>query len=480
LDFINSRPPLLRAGIWALVFMGCLGAVVSLATAIKRNWDSRVEDPNRHLYYNYFSGTRTKAVRAIRKEYFELLFSNLWNKSCIYYWVHSFGELALKSRIIGMLAAAPYLAFGVVAVIEFIIKIIAGVLLAIVLIPLELIVYAVAKAIALIACPIASAVSTAQLKSQHCTDCYAEFKKPVMRCPKCGVEHEYISPGEYGLFFARCTCGKLLKIMPRHQQNYSFECPECHAPIAANRNRQTFIGVVAGDGAWESTFIRDLRRDLEAANVGEGRTIAKMGDMSLIASTDPAYPDPSSDPRDAGAVALCCDRRFEHLTTSLVLYALPSDRILNDSFSKSPLLMGQLDGIAFIMDTTKRASGSSAEDQPEREMENIVSLFIQKFQTIKGMKVNHLSPVNVAIAVIGEDSPTGDEASYCERLLDEHGYGHAVAQLQSVFKNIRFFAADKGSVDGVFGPEVMPGMIAWLTRGSRDTAAGMLIKSGKV
>lgn len=481
ISFINSRPTLLREGIRLLIFLGCLGAIVSLVVAIRRNWNSRLRDEKHDLCYGYFSGTRTNIVRLTRAEYFDLLFSNLWNKSCVYYWVHCFGELTLRSRIIGILAAAPYLAFGVIAVIEFIIKIVAGLALAIALIPAELILYIAAKIIVLIIRPIASAVSTAQLKTQRCLDCYAEFKKPIMKCPNCGVDHEYISPGQYGLFFARCTCGRLLKIMPRHQQNYSFKCPDCYEPIAANRNRQTFIGVVAGVGAWESTFGHDLRKAIDAAAAREGTMVSVMGSPRMISLTDPVYPEPNSDPHDAESVALCCKRRFEHLTTSLVLHAFPTQRILDDNFAKSPLLMGQLDGIVFIIDVTKKPRSSSIEDQPEREMECIISLFIQKFHTMKGTKPNRLSSVRVSIAVVDDGLPAGasrgnGDQAYCEQLLFKHGYGHAVAQLRSAFKNIMFFVADKNAPDGVFGPEIQSEMIAWLTKGSRDAASEMLAK----
>lgn len=483
IGFINGRPPLLRAGIWLLIGMGCLGVVVSLAMAIKREWNSRLRDEQRKLCYSYFSGSRTSIVRGVRYEYFNLLFSNLWNKLCIYYWVYHFGELTPRSRMIGTFASAAYLALGVVAVIEFIIKIVVGLLLAMVLIPAELIVYFAAKVINLIMHPIASAVSKAQLKTQHCLDCYSEFKKPIMKCPGCNTEHKYISPGQYGLFWGRCTCGKRLQIMPRHQQKYSFECPTCKTPIVANRNRQTFIGVVAGKGAWESTFGCDLRRDLDAVAARERTAISVAGTQKMISLTDPANSSLNCDPTEAESVALCCERRFEHLTTSLVLHALPAQRILNDDFSKSPVLIGQLDGIVFIIDVTKKPV--SIEDQPGREMEEIISLFIQNFYTMKGMRVNRLSSVNAAIVTLADSLPAGvssenGDRAYCEQLLNKHGYGHTLAQIQSAFKNIGFYAADKSAADAVFGPKMMSGMMAWLTKGSKDAAGRMLAKHGSV
>lgn len=478
LEFINAHPAV-KAVILILAAFGCLGVIVSLVTAVIRNRDRRLKNDERGLYYNWFSGTRTATVRAIRSEYFKLLFSNLWNKSCIYYWVHSFGELFVKSRVIGMLAGAPYLVFGAAAIVEFAVKIVVGIALAVVLIPAELIVYAVTKAIALITCPIASGVSKSQLKAQHCLSCYSEFKKPVMKCPGCGAEHEYISPGEYGLFFARCTCGKLMKIMPKYQQNYSFVCPECGSPIAANRNRQTYIGVVAGDGAWEAKFIRDMRRDAEAAFTGARERLFYTGSQGIVNMTDPSAQEPMSDPYDANALALCSDRRLMHCTDSLVFYALPAQRILNESFGRPPLLMGQLDGIALLIDLTKKAVGTSIEDQPEREMEGIVSLFIQQFYSMTGQKANRLSPVNVAVAVIDDGSANADEAD-CMRALDEKGYGPAIAQLQSVFKNIRFFAADKNSVTGAFGPELAARMIPWLSKGCGNAVSGNLAKQAGI
>ena len=475
-SFVNGLHPLLRFTAWFLFSLGCLGVVLSLIEAIRKHWKARLSNAQEKLFYSYFSGTRTKLIRLIRHEYLHLLLSNLWNKACMYYWVHQFGGILLDSRILGALASVPYFVFGITAFIEFIVKIVVGFLLAIILIPMEIILYVVLKAVILLLRPIIAAVSRSQLKTQHCMDCYAKIKKPIMQCPNCGVEHAYIRPGKYGLFYARCSCGKAIHILPKHQQNYAFRCPSCSSKLISNRVRQTYVAVIACSGNLESTFIREMRIQYAAATVGMSKNVQHIGSQRILALTDPFRTSVTIDPADAEELALC--HRHRHSVDSLVLCAIPAGCIRNEQYEKSPLFMEQLDGICILIDLTGNSNTGS---QPGREMSEIVSLFIQQFSTMTGRRANRLSPVKTAVTVIMDISlPKGSSDSavsaFCRDCLQKKGYSAAIEQLESVFTNICYFVLNRKTVGLTFDREYTPRMLSWLLAGYNNTACDLLAK----
>jgi GTPase SAR1 family protein len=111
----------------------------------------------------------------------------------------------------------------------------------------------------------------------HCPNCQSKFNLPVYICPghpdpkdsnifkHCGIEHDRLRPGVYGILNRICDCGKKLPttfMNGRHRLDA--KCPHCgHNIKDGGLHASWCIPVVGGPGSGKTCYINMMMMSLE-------------------------------------------------------------------------------------------------------------------------------------------------------------------------------------------------------------------------
>jgi len=99
----------------------------------------------------------------------------------------------------------------------------------------------------------------------HCPNCQSKFSLPIYICPKCGVKHDRLRPGIYGILYRTCNCGeKLPTIFFNGRHKLEAQCPHCNYNIKDGGLHASWcIPVVGGPNSGKTCYINMAMMSLE-------------------------------------------------------------------------------------------------------------------------------------------------------------------------------------------------------------------------
>ena len=107
--------------------------------------------------------------------------------------------------------------------------------------------------------------------SNHCPVCQNRFNMPLYICPNCGIEHDRLHPGYYGVLKRICNCGiKLPTTFFNGRQKLEAQCPlpDCKCNIKDGGLHASWcIPVIGGPSSGKTCYINMLMMSLEKASL---------------------------------------------------------------------------------------------------------------------------------------------------------------------------------------------------------------------
>ena len=106
--------------------------------------------------------------------------------------------------------------------------------------------------------------------SNQCPNCQSKFSLPSYLCP-CGLEHDLLTPGKYGIFKRECNCGNLLPTtFLNGREKLQAKCPECGHSISEGGLQSSWcIPVVGGPSSGKTCYINMTMMSLQ--NISESK-----------------------------------------------------------------------------------------------------------------------------------------------------------------------------------------------------------------
>jgi hypothetical protein len=105
--------------------------------------------------------------------------------------------------------------------------------------------------------------------------CYKKIGLPIYICPNCGVKHNNLISGSYGIFRRRCQCeAKLPTLFLFGRNNLPSICPheDCHRPLSSSIGvaRNLHVPIVGGPATGKTSFLMASMHELHRrADSGE-------------------------------------------------------------------------------------------------------------------------------------------------------------------------------------------------------------------
>ena len=297
----------------------------------------------------------------------------------------------------------------------------------------------------------------------RCPECKHVSVVPLFQCPSCGEIHENLTPGPYGIFHVKCSCGKYLPATAFNgRNNLAALCPACKSPLACGFAEQFGIQTAGNTSSGKTTFI--------AAFFHEYKNILPRNIKCSF------YPEDDFKKLDLYFNKGLSDSTTEHnaLMYSIVHkipyhapYQLSFYDIAGEAFQDISSGSGQqiqfkyAEGIILITDPESSASKS----------EQGISSFISEHKKLKGLSQDALSNTPAVVVISKADlfrnefaSGFQDESS-CKNFLINHGFSSVINLIEANFKNIKYFAASAmghKSDSNAYNPEGVKEPVLWL------------------
>lgn len=271
--------------------------------------------------------------------------------------------------------------------------------------------------------------------SAVCPKCKRNFSSPKVRC-KCGLILDYPVPNEYGYKVHTCENGHDIPCTHGMRRELVTVCPFCEQEIETREAVPISIALVGAQGAGKTTLM--------LAAVGTISQVARTRDVAVDAAT-------SGVDRNAVAAKDVVARTASGELDSECLFLRSrdmSDRelIFNDiSGTEFEPKEGKTlfqeyyrysDGIVFAFDpiALENGRGSSPMD--------VFESFHSTFNQINGVGPGAVSRIPFAVVATHNDVLSPSLASSdVKKFLMDNGQGGFVRVLESVFSDVRYFAA---------------------------------------
>ena len=89
-----------------------------------------------------------------------------------------------------------------------------------------------------------------------CPNCHSRYLIPHFTCPQCGVTHQKLVPGPYGIWKHKCDCGyKLPSTFFNGRSKLESFCPDCGSSIVASNARPIVFQLIGGSKAGKTVFL---------------------------------------------------------------------------------------------------------------------------------------------------------------------------------------------------------------------------------
>ncbi len=275
-----------------------------------------------------------------------------------------------------------------------------------------------------------------------CPKCKRNFSRPKVRC-RCGLILDYPVPNEYGYKVHTCNNGHDLPCTHGRRGDLVTVCPYCDAEIDTRESIPVSIAMVGAVGAGKTTMM--------LAAVGTITQVARSRDVAVEAIT-PGVSKQAVAAKDvvaktaSGELDSEClflrsrdmaDRQLIINDISGVEFEPRDGKVLFEEYYTYS------DGIVFVFDPVSLEHGGRGAT-PMDVFESFHSMFTQ----INGVGPGSVSRIPFAVVASRNDvmSPPLQNANVRKFLID-NGQEGFVKVLESVFSDVRYFAASSVGED---------------------------------
>ena len=275
-----------------------------------------------------------------------------------------------------------------------------------------------------------------------CPKCKRNFSRPKVRC-RCGLILDYPVPNEYGYKVHTCNNGHDIPCTHGRRGDLVTVCPYCDAEIDTRESIPVSIAMVGAVGAGKTTMM--------LAAVGTITQVARSRDVAVEAIT-PGVSKQAVAAKDvvaktaSGELDSEClflrsrdmaDRQLIINDISGVEFEPRDGKVLFEEYYTYS------DGIVFVFDPVSLEHGGRGAT-PMDVFESFHSMFTQ----INGVGPGSVSRIPFAVVASRNDvmSPPLQNANVRKFLID-NGQEGFVKVLESVFSDVRYFAASSVGED---------------------------------
>lgn len=275
-----------------------------------------------------------------------------------------------------------------------------------------------------------------------CPRCKRNFERPKVRC-KCGLELDYPVPNEYGYKTHTCNNGHQIPCVRGKRNDLITVCPFCGADVDPREARPISIAMVGAQNAGKTTLM--------LAAVGTVMQVARSKDVSVEAAT------PGISRQAVAAKDVVAKTASGELDSEIMFLRSRdmTDReiIINDISGvefeprEGKVLFEEYytysDGIVFVFDPIALEHGGRGAT-PMDVFESFHSMFTQ----INGFGPGTVSKIPFAVVASRNDAMTPPlQSANVRQFLVDNGQGGFVRVLESVFSDVRYFAAASAGDD---------------------------------
>lgn len=326
-------------------------ALIVPCVLLVRGLSSLIEDPGQPAYLSYFHGQAFKdlgaVVEAIVKDLTALVL--LANKGIV------------KATIVGSVFVWPLTIMAYIALLPPVL--IAGAAATLLLVmhstALALIwLLAMSTSVLLSIAERAVILSRAGYAKCPHAECHEPVPLPIFMCSKCGVEHDRLVPGRFGVLTRRCKCaaGRLPTLFWLGKGRLRSVCPSCRKPMREELfGGSVHVPIYGGPSAGKTMFMMAATWELVENKVSGVRT------RLIEEAIERAYVKYWKVDFESGRVRektirpfpdafLLSVRRGLGLPTSVYLYDPAGEALLSESDLDAHGFMNYFDGLVLLID----------------------------------------------------------------------------------------------------------------------------------
>ena len=299
----------------------------------------------------------------------------------------------------------------------------------------------------------------------RCPECKHVSVVPLFQCPECGEIHENLTPGPYGIFHVKCSCGKYLPATVFNgRNNLAALCPACKNNLACGYAEQFGIQTAGNTSSGKTTFIAAFFHEYK--NFLPGNIKCSFYPEDDFKKLDLYFNKGiSTSTTEHNAVMYSVIHKIPyHAPYQLSFYDIAGEAFQDiSSGSGQQMQFKYSEGIILITDP----------ESPVSKSEQGISAFISEHKKLKGLSQETLSSTPAAVVISKADlfrdeftSGFQDEDS-CKNFLINHGFESVMNLIEANFKNIKYFAVSAmGHKDNniAYAPEGVKEPVLWLMK----------------
>jgi GTPase SAR1 family protein len=277
------------------------------------------------------------------------------------------------------------------------------------------------------------AVLAAKSVQSRCGSCKRKSLVPVFYCPQCGLDHRRLTPGKYGVFKRKCSCGtRLPTTFLTGRSRLEATCPYCAVELAASGAKQLGLQLVGGVACGKTTFLATFwslyKEKLAAAGVDFEQHPA-----DDFAKLEEWRQSGTESTLDTNAMMYS----LVHGGCQFTIYDIAGEAFSDLSNSVQQQQFQYCEGVLFIADPTA----------PPEAATDTLAKFVNEFKRLRGSHAAKMSDVPIAVVISKAD--LFPQIADCREFLYEHKFDSLLTLIDCEFTNVRFCAASALKSTGV-------------------------------
>lgn len=312
-----------------------------------------------------------------------------------------------------------------------------------------------------------------------CPVCKRRFLVPMFMCPECGAMHKKLTPGPYGVWKHKCTCGyKIPSTFLNGRSKLDAYCPDCGSLLVASDARQIVFQLIGGSKSGKTVFLSAYFHEY-LDKLRKNRNL----EVKISDQYQPFFDELEEwySGIDCPATAQLNSQMYPLLISSSLgikrqfsIYDIAGEMF--DGFTAdSEILQQQFDycnGFLFLIDpfssgnlrNEKNSSGEDMSDFSDMPAEDVVTNFTNYLVTTGHKKVNARCAIPMAVLIAKADvreikraigpakissvfrNSQNRYANYeeardgeCRKFLMDIGLSATVENLETEFSNLHYF-----------------------------------------
>jgi GTPase SAR1 family protein len=295
---------------------------------------------------------------------------------------------------------------------------------------------------------------------------------PVFVCPKCGTEHKNLTPGPYGIFSRKCSCGKRLSTaFITGRSKLKAICPYCANVLASSGARQYGIQLIGGVNTGKTTFLAAFWHIyLERI---KKRSYIKTDKNPVYAFDELEHwyqQGLSSSTTETNANMYSVIHKHRIGTPyQLTIYDIAGEAFVDLGGSMQQQQFKYCEGLIFVVDPTTEPKNAA----------DTFSSFINEFKRLKGKHTTKTSSIPAAVIISKSDlyqkeinkqielnsikiskNETKTRNRISREFLANHGYDNVINLLEGEFSKLQYSSVSAMGHEAVIGQPYEPWGVA--------------------